>query len=106
MAGLNTYVNNKVDAYVSSLYKGDAILSGDFKTGQDRTKKIVDLINNNQDKIGAFDGRASDLLQKFKGDAEYQTIKTILQMSQADMRKYFAGSAVTDTEMKALEDFI
>jgi len=27
-------------------------------------------------------------------------------MSQADMRKYFAGSAVTETEMKALQDFI
>lgn len=27
-------------------------------------------------------------------------------MAQADIRKYFAGSAVTDTEMKALEDFI
>jgi hypothetical protein len=27
-------------------------------------------------------------------------------MSQADVRKYFAGSAVTETEMKALEDFI
>jgi hypothetical protein len=27
-------------------------------------------------------------------------------MNQADVRKYFAGSAVTETEMKALEDFI
>lgn len=106
MSGLNTYVNWLADDKVKSRYAGDAILSGDFNTGEQRTNKIIEIINRNKDKIGAFDGRVTDLLSKLKSDPDYQELKTILQMSQADTRKYFAGSAVTETEMKALADFI
>lgn len=104
--GLNTYVNGIVDDKVKARYEKDAILSGDYTTGEQRTNKIIDIIGRNKDKIGAFDGRVTDLLAKLRSDPEYQQLKTILQMSQADMRKYFAGSAVTETEMKALQDFI
>jgi len=45
-------------------------------------------------------------LNKVKANPNYQEFKTILEITQADARKYFAGSAVTETEMKALENFI
>lgn len=106
MSGLNTYINGLADDKVKSRYAADAILIGDYKTGEQRTNKILDIIERNRDKIGAFEGRVNDLLSKLKSDPDYQELKTILQMSQADTRKYFAGSAVTETEMKALQDFI
>lgn len=104
--GLNTYVNNRVDEYVNKLYGKDAILAGDYDTGQTRGNQIIDIIENNRDKIGPFNGTVQDFIAKFSSTPEYQQIKTLLQMSQADTRKYFAGSAVTETEMKALQDFI
>ncbi len=104
--GLNDYVNRLVDKEVQETYKTDSILSGNFNVWQQRTEKLKTLINRNKDKLGAFDGYVSDFIQKFSNNPEYQQIKTILQMSQADTRKYFAGSAVTETEMKALQDFI
>ena len=104
--GLNTYVNKLADDRAKQQYGADTILSSNVKVWNDRTDKLVSLINKNKDKIGAFDGYVSDFLQKFSNDPEYQQIKTILQMSQADSRKYFAWSAVTETEMKALQDFI
>lgn len=103
---MNTYVNKRVDEYVNKLYGKDAILSGDYDTGQTRGKNIIDLIERNRDKIGIFEGTKEDFIAKFASTPEYQQIKTLLQMSQADTRKYFAGSAVTETEMKALQDFI
>ena len=103
---LNTYVNGLADDKVKARYGSDSILSSTYKTGNDRTDKLVTLIENNKDKLGAFDGNVSNLLLKFKGMPEYQQLKTILTMSQADTRKYFAGSAVTATELSALEDFI
>lgn len=104
--GLNDYINNAIDDEVSKTYKNDAILHGDLLTGFDRATKLRDLIIKNQDKIWPVAGRASDLLKKLKWTEDYQQIQTLLQMSQAELRKYFAGSAVTETEMKALEDFI
>lgn len=106
MTGLDTYVNGLVDDKVKMRYAADGILSGDYKTGENRTTQIVDIINRNSDKLGVFNGTVKDLLQKVSSDPEYQKLKTLLQMSQADTRKYFAGSAVTETEMKALQDFI
>lgn len=103
---LDVYVNRLADQSVKKVYEGDAILSANYKIGNDRTNTLVGLIEKNRDKIGAFDGRVEDLLSKFKWTGDYQKLKTILQMSQADSRKYFAGSAVTETEMKALQDFI
>lgn len=106
MKWLNTYIEKLADDRAKDQYGADTILSSNVKIGNDRTDKLVSLIEKNKDKIGAFDWYVSDFLQKFKNDPEYQQIKTILQMSQADARKYFAGSAVTETEMKALQDFI
>lgn len=103
---LDTYINRLVDKEVASTYKTDSILSAEYNNWLKRTNELVTLLTNNKDKVWAFDWRVNDLIKKFKDTPDYQKIKTILQMNQADMRKYFAWSAVTETEMKALEDFI
>lgn len=64
--GLNNYVNRLIDSDVSALYKTDAILSGDYNTGVQRANELVSLISRNKDKIGAFDGRVNNLIQKFQ----------------------------------------
>lgn len=103
--GLNDFVTKNVDRQVKA-DSDSPILTPEYNVGKQRTEKLLNLIEKNKDKLGIVSGNVSDFLQKFEWDKDYQQIKTILQMSQADMRKYFAGSAVTETEMKALADFI
>jgi hypothetical protein len=103
---LNDYINRLVDKEVQTTYKWESILSAEYNNWLKRWNELINLIKNNSDKVGAFDWRVNNLIQKFKNTPDYQKIKTLLQMSQAEMRKYFAWSAVTETEMKALEDFI
>lgn len=100
------FVNANVDRDVKDMYWDKAILTQNFESSQNRINKIISLIQRNRDKVGAFDGRFTDFIKQFKNEPEYQELKTLQTMAQADIRKYFAGSAVTDTEMKALEDFI
>lgn len=103
--GLNDFVTKNVDRQVKA-DSDSPILTPEYNVGKQRTEKLLNLIEKNKDKLGIVSGNVSDFLQKFEWDKDYQQIKTILQMSQADMRKYFAGSAVTETEMRALADFI
>ncbi len=105
LEGAKDYANKQIDTEVKAQYGDKAILNADVKK-MNNIDRIIKLIDNNQDKIGAFDGRIADLLNKFVDQPGYQELKTLLTISQADTRKYFAGSAVTETEMKALEDFI
>ena len=100
------FVNSGIDRDVKDLYGDKAILTQNFESSQGRTNRIVNLIERNKDKLGAFDGPFADLVKKFKNEPEYQELLTLLTMEQADIRKYFAGSAVTDTEMSALVNFI
>lgn len=103
---LNNYVNRLVDTEVSGLYKKDAILSWDYFNWAKRSNDLINLISNNKDKLWIVWWNKNDIIKKFEWTPDYQKIKTLLQMSQADVRKYYAWSAVTETEMKALEDFI
>lgn len=63
--GLNNYVNNLADAQVKSIYGNDSIFSADYNNGKKRVEEIISLIDNNRNLVGAFDGRKSDLIQKF-----------------------------------------
>ena len=67
---------------------------------------MISLIENNKDQVGIFDGKINQWKSKFKDTPVFNEINTLLQMTQAERRKLFAGSAVTETEMKALENFI
>lgn len=106
-AGLDAFVEANIERAVKEDVPADEFISrSSYQSLQQNVGILQGLIDRNSDKIGAFDGRVSDLLKKFKADPEYQQIKTLLSMSVADVRRKFAGSAVTETEMKALEDFI
>lgn len=77
-----------------------------YKTWLKSINNLISLINNNKDNIWLISWNVNDIINKFKNTWDYQKIKTLLQMNQADVRRTFAWSAVTATEMKALEDFI
>lgn len=105
--GLDTFVEANIERAVKEDVPADEFISrSSYNSLKQNVQTLQWLIDRNKDKIGAFDGRVADLLKKFKADPEYQEIKTLLSMSVADVRRKFAGSAVTETEMRALEDFI
>lgn len=67
---------------------------------------MVSLIEKNKDALGKVAGNVEKTKKLFASNPEFQKMQTILEKIQADERKYFAGSAVTATEMEALKNFI
>jgi len=49
------FVNANIDRDVKDMYGDKAILTQNFESSQNRINKIVNLIEKNRDKIGAFD---------------------------------------------------
>lgn len=106
-AGLDAYVEAHIERAVKEDVPADEFISSSgYKTGLETTTRLIRLISENKDKIGPFDGKIEKWKSKFKDTPVYNEINTLLQMTQAERRKQFAGSAVTETEMKALENFI
>lgn len=68
--------------------------------------QIMDKVEKNKGKIGVLSGRWSDVKRKLAGDPELQSLVTQMTSVFAKLRKSFAGSAVTETEMAALADYI
>ena len=104
--GADKYVSNIVEDKAKKRYWDDLITTSKMNMILSDTIQLNKLISQNPEKIWAFDGRVTQFMKKFKDYPEMQKLNTLLTMKQADVRKYFAGSAVTETEMKALEDFI
>jgi len=105
-ANLNNYVNTALDREISDVNKAEATSTPYMNVLNQTTKELVALISKNKDKLGAFDWRVNEFYSKLAKSSDFQKIKTLLQSSQATQRKFFAGSAVTPTEMEALKDFI
>lgn len=74
------------------------------------SKQVLDklqwFIAKNSNKIWPISWRFSDLSKKFKNDPDYQALTTLLQGSLAEIRRAFAGTAVTEIELKAIRDFV
>ena len=100
------YIRNMVDDFVKTDLWTDAIDTTTMNQVAEDNRTLNNLIANNPDKIGAFDWRVNEFMRKFKDYPEMQELQTLLTMNQADIRKYFAWSAVTDSEMTALVDYI
>ena len=100
------YIRNMVDDFVKTDLWTDAIDTTTINQILEDNNILNNLIAKNPDKIGAFDWRVNDFMRKFKDYPEMQQLNTLLTMNQADIRKYFAWSAVTDSEMSALVDYI
>lgn len=66
----------------------------------------MDALEANKDKIGVVAGRWADLQKKLSGDASLQNAQSKLTGLFAVLRKSFAGSAVTPSELVALQDYI
>lgn len=100
------YVSNIVEDKVKTRYWEDAIMTASINQTMKDTRNLGRLIERNPDKIGQFDWRVNDLMRKFKDYPEMTELNTLLTMTQAQTRKHFAWSAVTPSEMEALQDFI
>jgi hypothetical protein len=104
---LNNYIQKHVENDVRVTTPPDQYIS---TPEQNKVTKNIDevikLIDANKDKIGAVDWRYTQLAKKFKSEPDIQKLQTLMTATFADLRKNFAGSAVTSTELTALEDFI
>lgn len=87
---------------------GESLKSADsaFRSLNSTFGDVLEMIEKNKDKLGVASGRFSDLVKKLGGDADFQALQTRLTSAIADTRRAFAGSAVTDSEMAALENYI
>lgn len=111
---LNNWDYNNAEKYVSNIISDaakkrfweDFIPTSSINQLTKDNNTLANLIRRNPDKIWAFDWRVNDFLRKFKDYPEMQTLQTLLTMDQAWIRKHFAWSAITDSEMSALVDYI
>lgn len=106
LKGADKYISNIVEDKVKSRYWEDAIMTASINQTMKDTRNLSNLISKNPEKIGQFDGRVNDFMRKFKDFPEMTELNTLLTMTQAQTRKHFAWSAVTPSEMTALQDFI
>lgn len=106
MIEADKYVSNIVEDKVKKRYWEDAIMSATMNQTTKDTAALSNLIAQNPEEIGAFDWRVNDFMRKFKDYPEMTKLNTLLTMTQAQTRKHFAWSAVTPSEMEALQDFI
>jgi hypothetical protein len=104
--GAEDFVMRKVDNVVKKNEGDDAVSTPSLRFAGATMKKLDSFIEKNKDKIGPVSGRFSEIEKNFVNDPEYQALKTLLTGSLADVRKYYAGSAVTETELKALRDTV
>jgi hypothetical protein len=78
----------------------------DYRNLYKNYSQLKEKLEANKDKIGVVAGRWADVKRKLGGDAELQGLASQLTAVFAKLRKNFAGAAVTETEMKALSDYI
>ena len=104
--GADKYVSNIVEDKAKKRYWEDFVPQAIMDNAEKNITEIIRLIDNNRDKLGAVDGRLAKLTKKFKNEPEVQRLNTLMTGTFANLRKNFAGSAVTSTELEALADYI
>jgi hypothetical protein len=105
--GLNNYIQKHVENDAKATTPSEQFISTPEQNKVTKNiDEIISLINKNKDKIGAVDGRYTQLAKKFRSEPDIQKLQTLMTGTFAGLRKNFAGSAVTATELEALEDFI
>lgn len=100
------YARNKSDDSVQKKFGDQAVNTPDLNFSTKKTYELITLINENKKELWPINGTLNDWLAYTKSKPEFTKINAILQGLQAQQRKYFAGSAVTPTEMEALKNFI
>jgi len=104
--GAEKYVSNLIWDLAQDKFGNDYVSWVNLKQQGKDVNRLRELIARNPDKIWAFEWRMSDVARKFKDEPEMQELQTLLTMQQAELRKYFAWSAVTETELEAIKDYI
>lgn len=99
----------KVD---DKLYKNDkdnTVTTSKLKSTSEQIDYMIDLINkakNDKQLWLVYWTLNESIWKKLEAKPEYQDLVTLLTSFTADERKKYAWSAVTDQEMKALENYI
>lgn len=106
-AWLNDFVNKHIENDLKSTTPADVFIpTSTINSGTKNINEIISLIEKNKDKIGIVEGNFTKLGKKFAWDADIQKLQTLMTGTFANLRKNFAGSAVTSTELDALKDYI
>ncbi len=106
-AWLNDFVNKHIENDIKATTPSDVFIpTSTINSGTKNINEIISLIEKNKDKIGIVEGNFTKLGKKFAGDADIQKLQTLMTGTFANLRKNFAGSAVTSTELDALKDYI
>lgn len=104
--GAEDFVLRKVDTVVKKNEGAEAVSTPQLRFAGETLQRLESFIDRNSSKIGPLAGRFSDAKKQFMNDPDYQALSTLLTGSLAEVRRTFAGSAVTESELKALRDFI
>jgi hypothetical protein len=67
---------------------------------------LTELIDKNRNRFWLAAGKVTEAKKLFAENTEIQGILTSMSKLLAEERRAFGGTAITDTEMKALSDFI
>lgn len=100
------YVSNIIEDKAKKRYWSDFVPTAWMNKMTKEFWEIRILIDKNRDKIGAVDWRLDNLYKKYWDIGEIQRLRTLMTGSLAELRKNFAWSAVTETELKALADYV
>lgn len=91
---------------MATLPPGEFVSTPNINFSKATLDRIKWFIEKNSDKIGPLSGRIADIEKKFVNDKDYQALKTLLGWSLSETRRAFWGTAVTNSELQALRDFV
>ncbi len=78
----------------------------DYRSAMKSYERLRDMMEKNKDKFGVLSGRIANVQKSIVGDYDLQKMLSEMTATFANLRKNYAGSAVTESELKALEDYV
>jgi len=106
MAGAKSFTDRIVEGTIKKQIGEDFVSTPNLKFAESTLNRLESMIERNRDKIWPLSGRFSDVQKKLMNDPDYQALQTLLQWSLADTRRAFGGTAVSQSELEALKNFV
>ena len=106
IAGAKAFTDRVVEWTIKKQVGEDFVSTPNLKFAESILSRVENPINRNRDKIWPLSWRIADVEKKLVNDPDYQALKTLLSWSHADTRRAFGGTAVSQSELQALKDFI
>jgi hypothetical protein len=103
---LKQYMIAAIDNDIRKNNPDEFVSTSGYKSQAELTQKVINLVNKNRGKIWAIPWRITDLKKIFVDVWDYQELQSSMTWLLAQLRKNFAGSAVTQSELDALADYV